>query len=91
MPYNDTDVGKKGEGDAKLDVRAAIVNALKPQAARGDPDGFRAAAALVTAAAVRQPMLAESMLIPAKLGAEKPDETEASMLDSLYECLGEAK
>lgn len=91
LPYNDTDVGKKGEGDAKLDVRAAIVNALKPHAARGDPDGFRAAAALVTAAAVRQPMLAESMLIPAKLGAEKPDETEASMLDSLYECLGEAK
>ena len=85
----------KGDADvaaaAKLDVRAAIVNALKPAAARGDPKGFRAAAALVTAAAARQPMLAESMLIPAKLGAVKPDEEDASTLDSLYECLGEAK
>ena len=36
-------------------------------------------------------MLAESMLIPAKLGAQKPDEEDASTLDSLYECLGEAK
>ena len=45
----------------------------------------------MTAAAARQPMLAESMLIPAKLGAVKPDEEDASTLDSLYECLGDAK
>jgi len=83
--------GSHAETSKKLDVRAAIVNALKPAAARGDPEGFRAAAALVTAAAARQPMLAESMLIPAKLGAVKPDEEDASTLDSLYECLGDAK
>ena len=67
LPYNDTDVGKKGEGDAKLDVRAAIVNALKPHAARGDPDGFRAAAALVTAAAVRQPVACDAQRGEAEL------------------------
>ena len=46
------------------------------------------------AAAARQPMLAEALLLPARLGAEEaradPGDVPASALDSLWACLGEA-
>ena len=70
-----------------MDVRAAIVRALTPAAGRVAPDTARAAAAFIAAAAAKQPMLAESMLLPAKLAGGD----EESALDALWECLGDAK
>ena len=74
-----------------------MVRALTPAAARLAPAAARAAAAFITAAAARQPMLAESMLLPAQLSkvatAASSSGSEgkgSSMLDSLWECLGEA-
>ena len=64
-----------------LDVRAAIVRALTPAAGRVAPDTAHAAAAFITAAATKQPMLAEAMLLPAKLAGGD----EESALDALWE------
>ena len=91
-----------GAAPDALDARAAVVRALAPGAARADPAAARAAAAFLAAAAARQPMLAEALLLPARLGADvraeearadgdgDPGDVPASALDSLWACLGEA-
>ena len=85
---------RKKDAGAEMDPRAAIVRALTPDAARYAPGEALAAAAFITAAASSQPMLAESMLLPAKLSptgeAEDGCDVE-SALDSLWTVLGNAK
>jgi nuclear pore complex protein Nup188 len=85
---------RKKDAGAEMDPRAAIVRALTPDAARYAPGEALAAAAFITAAASSQPMLAESMLLPAKLSptGEGEDGCDVeSALDSLWTVLGNAK
>jgi len=84
--------GGSSENVPDLDVRGAIAQALTPSVGlAGSPAkdrAVRAAAAFVAAAAARQPMLAESMLLPAKLSGD--EDAPASALDALWACLGDA-